>query len=326
MKNLKKIAIGIAALLGLAIVAAVTYAHTAYDKEFQAPYPEIKASTDPEVIARGKYIVFGPGHCSYCHTSKENHQALDEGKEIPLAGGYKINLPLGTYISPNLTPDVETGIGTYSDQELARAIRYGVAKDGRALLPLMEFQHMTDDDLQAVISYLRTQEAVRNPVEKNKLSFMGKAVSAFLIKPVGPNSEPGKTSPKHGETVEKGAYLVNNIAGCAGCHTERNLMDGSFTGPRLAGGMAMEDETNPGFVFVTPNITSDKQTGIGSWSKSQFIERFRHGATFKGTSMPWQAYNRMSDEDLGAIYLYIMSLDPVSKDTKPTLRRAEDVK
>ena len=151
----------------LLLVGGVTIAtgfrqHLLYD----APYPMVKASKDSAVIAKGRNIVFGPAHCVACHSTDNNKDSLlQAGIDPVLSGGYFFDLPFGKLYSRNITSDKETGIGKYTDMEIGRIIRYGVHANGEAVLPFMTYQHMTDDDLSAVISYLRSTRAgkKRNP-------------------------------------------------------------------------------------------------------------------------------------------------------------------
>ncbi len=300
-------------------VVAVAIVLVRWDRTFDAPYPDIRASQDPNVIARGRYIVYGPGHCVACHTDKSKHPAIEAGATPFLTGGNIFNLAFGTLYTPNLTPDRETGIGRRKDGELARILRYGVRADGRAAMPFMEFHHMSDDDLQAVISFLRSQPPVRNKIPQHEYTLLGKAILAFLLEPVGPKSEPPKTAPAQEATVERGAYLANNVAGCAGCHTKRNPLDGSFVGARFSGGMEMPVDAKKR--LVTPNLTPDPKTGrITSWPEEQFVGRFGAGVGLPGTHMPWRLYQRMSEDDLRAIYRYLKSLEPVVNATGPSLQ------
>ena len=114
---------------------------------------------------------------------------------LPLAGGRPFHLPFGTIYSRNLTPDVETGIGRYTDGELARVLRHSVKPDGRAALPFMESQNLSEEDLTAIISFLRSQPPVRRAVPDHDLNLVGKAVIAFLIEPVGPSGPVMKRTP-----------------------------------------------------------------------------------------------------------------------------------
>ena len=304
------------ATIALVVVVVVL---VRWDRTFDAPYPDIHASKDPKAIERGRYIVYGPGHCVACHTDKSKHPSIEAGATPYLTGGNIFEFPLGKFYTPNLTPDVETGIGRRKDGEIARILRYGVRADGRAAVPFMEFHHMSDDDLQAVISFLRSQPPIRHQVKPHEPTLLGKAILAFVMKPVGPKSTPPATAPAEEATVERGEYIANNVAGCAGCHTKRNPLDGSFQAARFSGGMQMPvDEKH---VLVTPNLTPDPKTGrITSWPEEQFVGRFGAGVGIQGTHMPWKLYQRMSDTDLRAVYRYLKSLEPVVNATGPSLQ------
>lgn len=310
-RRLTKVLIGVGATLALALVSLAATVTLRWDRTFEAPYPDVRASTDPEVIARGRYLAYGPAHCAACHTGAGQHAALEAGETPPLSGGNEWNLPPGVIRSPNLTPDPETGIGRYSDAQLARMLRHGVRPDGRAAVPFMEFQNLSDEDLVAVISFLRSQPAVRNAVPPSELNVLGKAVMALMIEPIGPSGTPPARAPAAGPTLERGAYLVNSVAGCAGCHSKRNPADGSYTGERLAGGSPPPEEGSLKVALTPPNLTPDPATGhIVGWTEEQFIARFRAGKLVEESHMPWELFGRMSDDDLRAIYRYLMSLEP----------------
>src|SRR5262245_48666262 len=198
-------------------VALVLYAQLRWDRTFTAPASALQASTDSAAIARGRYLVYGPAHCAYCHTSgPEQWARIDAGEPVPLTGGLLFPIPPGRFRTPNLTPDPETGIGRRSDEELVQLIRHGVRADGRAAVPFMEFFGLSDEDLVGIISYLRSQAPVRNAVPEHELSFLGKVVMALVIAPPEERPTPPASSPPAGPTVERGAYLANNVALCAG--------------------------------------------------------------------------------------------------------------
>jgi mono/diheme cytochrome c family protein len=319
-----KLIFGLLGILAMVAVSLAAYTELQWDRRFDAPYPEVEASTDPEVIEQGRYLVFGPAHCAACHTPADRHDVLERGEMTDLVGGFEWHLPLGVLRSPNITSDAETGIGRYSDAEISRTLRHGVKPDGRATFPIMEFQNLSDEDLTAIVSYLRSTPPVRQAQPESELTFVGRAVMAALIRPSGPSGLPPAVSPSPGATIERGEYLVNNVANCAGCHSQRSMVDGSYTGPRLAGGSPMPLDDDPSTVLVPPNLTPDPATGqIASWTAEQFIARFRAGKLHEGTHMPWVMYATMSDEDLAAIYGYLMSLDPVENDIGPIRRPAK---
>jgi mono/diheme cytochrome c family protein len=301
---------GIVALLTIAVVVV----EARWTRVFDAPYPVLQATTDPVLIEKGRYLAYGPATCAYCHVPKSEWPLLDRGEMPPLAGGHAFPLPFGTFYSANLTPDARTGIGRRSDRELARMLRHGVRADGRAAMPFMEYQAMSDEDLTAILSFLRAQPIVHREVPDHSLDLMGKAIFAFLIEPAAPRGA-RRTSPR-GATIERGEYLANDVASCVACHTNRSLMDGTFVGPKFAGGLKMDFVADPTKVQAPPNLTPDPRTGrITQWSEQDFVDRFRRGPTFAESLMPWGAYRRMTDEDLRAIYRYLRTLDPVQNET-----------
>ena len=302
----------------LAVVSGVLVAtvEVRARRTFDAPYPVIAASADPATIADGKYLVYGPGACAYCHVPKSEWKRLDAGELLPLTGDHLFPMPLGNLFSANLTPDPDTGIGRRTDAELARVLRYGVRADGRAAFPLMEFHNLSDEDLIAVISYLRSVAPERRPARDHEWTLIGKAVMAFAIAPKGPDSVPPKMSPARTASAARGEYLANSVASCVGCHTDRRPQDGSFIGPKFAGGMRMDVAADPTKVYVPPNLTPDATTGrSGQWSEDVFVARFRQGELVEGTPMPWGAYARMTEDDLRSVYRYLRTLPPALHET-----------
>jgi mono/diheme cytochrome c family protein len=324
MRKLKKILkwTGIVILSIAAIFVILVFA--LQNKKFDAPYPNLVASTDSASIARGKYLAYGPAHCSGCHSPIENQEKINMGEELPLKGGLPFELPIGTLYSRNITPDEETGIGKLPDSVIARSLRYGVGYDGRAIFDFMPFHNLSDEDLTAVLSFLRSQDPVKNKVPDNNFNLIGKAVKAFLIKPVGPDG-PIAASVKQDTTAEYGYYLSHYVTNCRGCHTNRSLMTGAYTGPDFAGGLKFESAD--GSYCVTPNLTPDKETGrIAGWSQQQFIDRFRMKRIISTSEMAWDQFRNMTDDDLKAIYQYLISLKPIKNATGPTYVSAKDAK
>ncbi len=275
--------------------------------KYDAPYPDVHASTDSVIIARGRHLVISSAHCIDCHGKGNQDSLMAFGKDVTLSGGVVFELPVGKIYSRNITPDPETGIGNRTDPEIARVLRYGVHADGRAVFDFMPFHNTSDEDLTAIISYLRSTAPVKNRVPENDLNAMGKAVNAFMIKPVGPD-EPIMKSVKPDSTAAYGRYLTLNVANCKGCHTQRDL-SGKYTGPLLAGGTPLGD---PGLELVPPNLTTDSSSRIFTWTKDQFIERFRGGKRIPYSHMPWESFKRMTDQELTAIYNYLKTV-PAAK-------------
>lgn len=287
-------------ITGLAVATALRQ-----NLKYDAPYPDIKASKDSSVIARGKHLVFGGAHCINCHNPNNPDSLVRLGLEVPLTGGFKFAIPLGDIYSKNITPDSATGIGRYTDAEIARALRYGVHPDGTVVFDFMPFHNMSDEDLTAVISYLRAQKPVYNKVPDHDLNILGKVVKAFMVKPVGPDG-PVPATVKKDTTAAFGKYMAMSVAECNGCHTLRD-MSGAFIGEPFAGGGKMEEG---GIAYYPPNLTTDPGSRIAGWSQDDFINRFRKGRIIPGSPMPWDSYNRMDDVELKAIYQYLSSLKP----------------
>jgi mono/diheme cytochrome c family protein len=317
---MKKIIAGAALLVVLLAGTALTATELRWRRTFEAPYPAIAGSADPAVIAKGRYLVYGPAACAYCHVPKSEWGRLDAGETLPLSGNHVFRLPFGELFSANLTPDQETGIGRRSDAELARVLRYGVRADGRAAFPLMEYHDVSDEDLTAVVSFLRSQPAVSLPVPEHHLSRLGKALMAFAIAPDGPARTPTSVSPE-GPSVERGRYLANNVSSCASCHTDRDRRSGQLVGPAFAGGQKMDVAADATKVFVPPNLTPDSETSpIGQWTEDAFLVRFRQGELVAGTPMPWGAFARMTDDDKRSVFRYLRTLTPVRHATGPVIQ------
>jgi mono/diheme cytochrome c family protein len=324
MKRFKKILKWTGIIIASLMIIFVILVFSLQNKKFTAAFPDLHASTDSAVIARGRYLAFGPAHCSGCHSPQPNQEKINQGEILPLIGGLEFKLPIGTIYSKNITPDDETGIGKLPDSVIARSLRYGIARDGRALFDFMPFHNLSDEDLTAVISFLRSQPPTRNSVPDNQMNFVGKAVRAFLIKPAGPEGEIPK-SLKPDSTAEYGKYLAHYIANCKGCHTNRSLMTGAYTGPEFAGGLKFE--VADGGYTVTPNLTPDKETGrITGWSEELFVNRFRQKKIIAVSDMPWDQFRNMSNDDLKAIYKYLVSLKPIKNVTGPTYISAMEAK
>lgn len=281
------------------------------NRKFDAPYPDITATADSSVIARGKYLVYGPAHCADCHADPSKADSVKAGFAVTLTGNHPFDLPVGTFYSRNITPDKETGIGQWTDAELARAFRYGVKRDGGALFDFMPFHDASDEDLTAIISFLRSQQPVSNKVPAHDVNVLGKLINAFLIEPVGPSGEVPRSVTRD-TSAAYGKYITHSIANCRGCHTPRDPMTGKYIGPDFSGGMEIDG-------FITPNLTPDPSGRIFTWSQEQFVKRFRDGRKIDKSPMPWNSFQKISDDELKAIYNYLKSVKPVNTNTATQL-------
>ena len=327
----------VAVVIGLIVLAGIlfaVYVARTWDRTYDAPIPQVQISTDPAVLARGEYLVYGPAHCVECHGSSfDSLERLANGEQVPLSGGLPIPMgPLGVVYSANLTPDPETGTGRYSDAHIARMMRWAVKPDGRATIePMMPFGNMAEDDLVAVISFLRSQKPVRNAVPQAEWTPMGKVVRT-VASTFKPRTEinPPATAPPPGATTERGEYLARYVANCVGCHTPRDQTSFEAIGPEFSGGMEMEPAPMPGadptMWFKTPNITPAKDSALTKFpDRETFIARFQKGGRqHAGSLMPWESFARMTNEDLGAIYEFLHSLPAAPGPTgDPTFRKVD---
>lgn len=257
-------------------------------------------------VPRGEYIVRNAAVCGQCHAADPKHDP-----DGPLSGGMEFHdWRIGTARAANLTSDSETGLGAWSDAEIVRAMRNGQARNGRLLAPVMPyewFHQMSDEDAFAVAQYLRTLPPVRNQVSQSpNLAF--KIGKLFL----GPKPANTASAPPRAATAEYGGYLSQHVALCAECHTPRGGIRSEPDKSRLFAGMA-----NPpkGFPANPSNLTPDAATGIGQWSEADFIRTLRTGVDPSGRAlhpfMPWHQLQRMSDDDLRAIYRYLRTIPAI---------------
>jgi mono/diheme cytochrome c family protein len=303
VKILKGIGIALASLIGLIVLVAVgllIYGQVKFKPVLRSrPLLEIKADTSPEGQARGKYLMEAVTGCSgACHT----------GETQPFVGMVEnINQgPIsGVIAMPNLTPDRDTGLGTWTDAEIARAIREGVDREGRGLvlMPAYNYHVLSDTDVAAMIGYLRNLEPVRNEIPPFQLNAPAKvllALGMFGPDTVGSAIEEPQVAPQPG-TTEYGGYLVS-LGACRDCHMQD-----------LAGGAIPFSE--PG-APEAPNLTPGGE--LANWSEADFLKAIRNGLTPDGQNldpeaMPWPEYGKMTDADLAAIFMYLQALPEVQK-------------
>jgi len=314
---LKRIGIGVPVFLALGAATIAVTVVVRENRTFDAPYPDIHASSDPAIIARGRYLVNGPAYCSACHGQIDPATGAPVLEIEPwLVGGLAFHLPIGTIYARNLTPDEATGIGRYTDPEVARVLRSGVSPSGRVTLPFMPFADLSDEDLTAIVSYLRSRPPIEHAVPANDINLIGRMAKAFFLEPRGP-TRPIRAQVPRGPTAEYGEYLANAVANCGGCHTKSNRRTGAAEGVSFAGGSTVESRTSPGTKFVTPNLTPDPETGrTSAWTEDQFVARFKNAAP-TASPMPWDQFKNLSEDDLRALYRYLRSLPPAKPGKAP---------
>jgi len=259
-------------------------------------------------MSPGEYI-YRASSCYGCHTD-------EKGGGQPLAGGRALKTDFGTFYSPNITPDPETGIGKWSEQDFFRALREGVSPSGDHLYPAFpypSYTKLTDDDLRALWAFLKTQPPVKRANRPHDLKFFARA-RTFVATWKALYFTPGayRTDPAHSASWNRGAYLAEAAAHCGECHTPRNLLGGVKQDLRYAGTREGPEGS------VIPNITPDRNTGIGKWSQGDLVTYLEMGLEPGGDSagdMMAEVIDNglryLKKEDLQAIAEYIRSLPPV---------------
>ena len=266
------------------------------------------SAADDGAIARGRYL-FDAGGCAGCHTDTA-------GKGPLLAGGRALKTPFGVFYSPNITADPEHGIGGWTEDDFVRAMRQGLAPDGTPYFPVFPYPSytgITDDDLRDLRAYILSLAPVAKPNRTHQVKapfgwrflLYGWRWLYFEPGPLRPDAERDKA-------WNRGAYLVEALAHCAQCHTPRNAL-GALDPERPFAGTAEGPDGD-----LVPNITPDRETGIGRWSDDDLDSLFRMGMTpegdFVGGSMTEVVENttgRLSESDLRAVIAYLRGLPPV---------------
>jgi mono/diheme cytochrome c family protein len=297
-KVLKWVGIVFVGLVGVMLVVAIAliiYGQFSFKRTYtNRPLYPITADTSPQGIERGEYLMENVMICyEACHSEfgkpfAGGHEAVDEG---PISAVFAV---------PNITQDQETGLGSWSDAEIARAIREGIDEDGLGLviMPSANYHTLSDADVAAVVGYLRGVEPVRNEVPPLQVNAIGKVMLALgMLGPVDSVDEPydaPQVAPQPG-SAEYGGYLVS-LGDCRGCH-----------GPDLAGGPMPFGGDGPQPANLTP------AGELPGWTEADFITAARTGQVPSGTFLTdGMPRYKMSDEDLAAVFKYLQSLPAVT--------------
>jgi mono/diheme cytochrome c family protein len=256
---------------------------------------------DFTTVDRGKYLSI-LSDCASCHTVPQPSQ--------PFAGGRPIETPFGKIVAPNITPDMETGIGSWTDDQFDNAVRWGVGRNGERLYPAMPYNayaKMSRNDVLAIRGYLNTVTAVYNPVVANTLPFpfnirMAMTVWDALYFKQGEYV----FDPRQSTEWNRGAFLVDGPAHCGACHTPKTFLGGDKTSSYLQGGLLQG--------WSSPDVTNDARTGLGGWSADEVAAYMKTGhnritaATGPMAEVIDLSTSKMTDDDIKAISTYLKSL------------------
>jgi mono/diheme cytochrome c family protein len=313
---LRRLAIGLGAVVALAGAAAVVL-------ELRPPRmrpvdPSIKYAATPERVARGRYIVEGEAHCLHCHSDRawKTHGAPvrpgleGAGWDVPWAENH---MP-GPVFAPNLTSDRETGLGAVPDDAVARAIREGVSRDGRALfmMPWENYRGLSDEDVASVVVYLRTLA----PVKKARGTTAIQAPVRWFVKAQPRPLTAPVPSVTAADPVARGRHL-SEVGQCQSCHTPVDARHQPLPGLAFAGGQPFTIE---GVTYRSPNITPDP-SGISWYTEELFLRTMRTGnvgGRRLAPIMPWSEIGKLSDDDLEALWAFLKTVPPVAHDVERT--------
>jgi mono/diheme cytochrome c family protein len=264
------------------------------------------ANLGAAIVARGKYLA-AAGDCVSCHTRRGG---------AAFAGGVGFETPLGTIYSSNLTPDSETGIGTWTATDLRRAMHEGIGRGGKRLFPAFpytSFTKVSDQDVDAIYAYLRTLKAVRYSPPSNGILFTQRWTMALWN---ALSFEAGRFKPDTTQTAEwnTGAYLVQGLGHCGACHTPRNMLLAEIADQAFAGGTLTDavtpDKTRRWFaVNLRP-----AQNGLASWSVDDLAKYLKTGSSPRaGAFGPMvdviaNGTMQLTSEDVRAMSVYLKSL------------------
>ncbi len=276
-------------------------------------------------LKRGEYIFKDVAVCVTCHAPVDwsKHDAPYPPELLAAGGSFALKGALDTTVAPNITPDTETGIGLWSDDQIARAIREGIGAHDEVLDPMMPYpfyREMTDEDIASVVVYLRSIPPVRRKVVKDFAPWKERLKFNDYPEPVlSPVSGPMNPSPE-----VRGQYIAQ-LANCVDCHTPQAYVTGpALPGMDFGGGLVIE---GPWGKVASANITPDT-TGLGYATPEMFVQMIRNGVGRDhelNPVMPWHGYRGMTDEDLRDLFAYLKTLKPVkhkvSNAVAPTLCR-----
>jgi mono/diheme cytochrome c family protein len=274
------------------------------------------AEPSEEMVARGHALVVA-GDCASCHTANPAK---------PFAGGKRIDTPFGAIYSPNITPDRDTGIGGWSEQDFYRALRSGAAPDGSRYYPAFpypNFSKLTRDDIFAIRAYLSTVAPVQNKAPPPSLRFplnfrvVMRIWDFFFFRP-------GILEPdqQKGGDWNRGRYLVEALGHCGACHTPKNIFGADRHGRAYSGGMVDG--------WFAPRLDGAERSGLKSWSVADIVEYLQSGRNAKShagglmAEVVVNSTSKMSDADVKAIAVYLKSLPAgTSEVTAPAPTEAE---
>ncbi len=268
----------------------------------------VARADDPGAIGRGKYLYEAAG-CGSCH-----------GDASP-SGGLGLDTPFGVFYVPNITPDKQNGIGTWSQSDFHTALRDGIRPDGAYLFPVFpftSFTNLTDRDIDDLYAYLMSLPAAPVPNKPHRANFpFGWRALLVVWRTLFFTPGPIQVEPAKGDEWNRGNYLVHAVAHCEECHTPRNFLGAIKPSMSFSGNIGGPDGQN------APNITPDAKTGIGDWSIKDIEQLLKTGLTPEsdqvgsGMKAVVRGTSKLTDADRHAIAVYLKSVPSIRVDLPP---------
>ncbi len=295
------------------LVSSIVVILSGLNARAEKPRPPLDApiARTPQRLARGKYIVEGLSHCFRCHSEYDSARGDGHVPDVKKGGGRIFSEQESglaapwRLVAPNITPDRETGAGTWSDADFVRALRQGIGHDGRVLdpgMPYWNFRNLTDEDLASVIVYVRSLPPIRHALPKRSLPAEPRQ---WTVEPLKTPAAPVGAS----EQVRRGEYLAH-VGNCAGCHDTQTPERKAVAGMEFGGGRVLRRTWG---TAAAANITPDA-SGIGYYDEAKFIQVIRAGhvgARKLSPIMIWADLKNLTDDDLKALFAYLRTVPRV---------------
>jgi cytochrome c2 len=310
------------ATMFIIVIAAIYF--TACNNNKSEPKVDVNTNASEDslkkVVERGEYLALHVAMCMDCHSTRDFSKYSGPVITSSYGGGgeafdQKLGVP-GVVYARNITPDAETGIGTWTDDDILKAVTQGISKNGDTLFPMMQYYNynqMAKDDILSIIAYIRTLKPIKNKVPPRKLMA---PIAMFYQPQLLKKTIDDNVRPPQSDAVNYGQYMTT-FSDCATCHTPLTPK-GPDMSRMFAGGFLFDAGV---FKVNSANLTSDSATGIGTWTEERFLNKFisyREEKSYNfnpgkdNTYMPVTGYAGMKDEDLKAIYAYLHTVKPIS--------------
>ncbi|MET0333548.1 MAG: c-type cytochrome [Rhizobacter sp.] len=297
-----------------ALAAVVAWLNVRGEAPVAQGVPAVPASAD--VVARGAYLARA-GNCVGCHTSIDGEA---------LAGGVGVDTPFGAVYAPNITPDVSTGIGSWSPSEFWRAMHHGRGKDGRLLYPAFpypSFARVTRDDSDAIYAYLRSVKPVVRENRPHALRFPYNTQAALAVwRALFFKPETFVPDAAQSADWNRGKYLVQGLGHCAACHSSRNALGATSVNAEFAGGL-MPDSS-----WYAPSLANPKEAGLQGWPRDEVVKLLKTGVSAHASvsgpmaDVVYTSTQYLTEKDLDAMTVFLAAI-PAQEPAPAQLKPAE---